>query len=87
MYAYERVWNGLRDTVTVVALCPQTATTSAGNTWNLSGTSQWKYPTKVIVKDRGELNQLSSFMYRKVSAIYGTLSVLHVIWLTVKYCV
>lgn len=42
---------------------------AGGNTWNVAGTSKWKYPTKVIVKGPMELQQLETFMRHKVSLI------------------
>jgi len=48
---------------------------SASGSWSVSGTSQWQYPTDVIVNTSSDLLHLQQFLVGKVGFIY----VLHVL--------
>jgi len=48
---------------------------SASGSWSVSGTSQWQYPTDVIVNTASDLLHLQQFLVGKVDFIY----VLHVL--------
>ena len=51
---------------------PVPVTGSALSTsWNVSGTSQWRYPTDVIIHTAAQLRQLQQFLSGKVRSLLG----------------
>lgn len=45
------------------------ANVSSVSTWSVSGTSQWRYPTNIIIHSAAQLKQLQQFLFGKVCCI------------------